>query len=261
MSATTISETGTGAPTTGAARIGAASGHRLFQRSMVFCAWTGYAAVILFIIGGVLLGGMIPPLLNANDVPEEAVRKLSENLFQIRIGTVFMLASFALFGTFGAGIAAQTRRFETHPVFSFIQLVFTAGGTTIALLVAFGWALMVFRPEAYHPSIILMWADFAYFLALFSVPLFGGWCVMIALPIFLAEEGKAPFPRWVAYVNLWAALLYAPGQLILFFKDGPFSWHGIVALWIPFVAYFGWIWIMSFAMLKVVKANEYPVDG
>ena len=162
-----------------------------------------------------------------------------------------MIASFALFGTFGAGMAAQTRRFETSPVFSYTQIVFAAAGTTIALLVAFAWSLMVFRPDTYEPSILLMWADFAYFLALFSVPLFGGWCVLIALPIFFSEPGREPFPRWVAYVNLWAALLFAPGQMVIFFKDGPFSWHGIVAMYLPFIAFFAWIAVMSWVMIKI----------
>jgi len=161
--------------------------------------------------------------------------------------------SFALFGTVGAGIAAQTRRVEINPVFSIVQTVFGAGGMTIGVLVAFAWGLAAFRPELYEPSIIVTWIDYAYFLALFSVPLFGGWCVVIALPILWSEEGSEPFPRWVAYVNLWAALLYAPGLLIIFFKDGPFSWHGIVALWIPYLAYFGWIMIMSFALLGAAR--------
>jgi hypothetical protein len=226
----------------------------LFRKSMRFCAWSGIVAVTFYIIGGVILGGMTPPLLNAGDSPEEFVRKLTENLFEIRFASIFMMISFAAFGPFGAGIAAQTRRCEISPVFSYIQLVFTAGGMVIALLVAFAWALMVYRPETYHPTLVMMFPDFAYFLALFSVPLFGGWCVMIALPILVAEEGKEPFPRWVAYANLWAALLYVPGQLILFFKSGPFAWHGFVALWIPYVAYFGWIWLMSTVMFKVAKS-------
>lgn len=234
----------------------------LFRKSMKFCAWSGYMAVIFYIIGGVFLGGMTPPLLNAGDPPEEFVRKLTENQFRIQIASIFMMISFALFGSFGAGIAAQTRRFEINPVFSYVQIVFAAGGMVIALLVAFAWALMAFRPETYHPSLVMMFTDFAYFCALFSVPLFGGWCVMIALPILMAEEGREPFPRWVAYANLWAALLYIPGQLILFFKDGPFAWHGFVALWIPYIAYFAWIWIMSVAMSRVAKAagNE-PAGG
>lgn len=232
----------------------------LFRKSLTFCGWAGIAAVVLFIIGGCFLGGMLPPLLRANDTPDEVVRKLSENLIAIRFGSIFLMCSFALFGPFGAGIAAQTRRAEKSPVFSYIQLVFTSCGTVIALLVAFCWALMVFRTPDYHPTLVQFLPDAAYFFALFSVPCFGGWCVMIALPILLAEEGREPFPRWVAYVNLWAAALYVPGQMILFFKDGPFSWHGVVALWIPYLAYFGWIAVMSLVMLRIAKPGtaRYP---
>lgn len=230
----------------------------LFRKSMVFCAWCGFLAIILFIIGGVFLGGMIPPLLRANDPAVEVVRKVSEHLMSIRIGSVFLMMSFALFGPFGAGIAAQTRTAETRPVFSYVQLMFTACGTMVALLVAFTWALMAYRPDSYDPTVVQMFADFAYFLAVFSVPVFGTWCVVIALPILFAEEGKEPFPRWIAYVNLWAVLLFAPGQLVLFFKDGVFSWHGIVALWIPFVAFFLWILIMSMALLKAAGKPQAP---
>jgi len=227
----------------------------LFRKSILFCAWSGLAAVVLFIIGGVILGEMLPPLLRANDPPEEFVRKVTEHLLSIQIGSVILMLSFALFGPFGAGIAALTRRAEKSPAFSYVQLVFTSCGTLVAVLVAFTWALMAFRPDVYHPTTVQMFADFAYFLAVFSVPVFGGWCVVIALPILLAEEGKECFPRWVGYVNLWAVLLFAPGQLVLFFKDGPFSWHGIVALWIPFVAFFLWILIMCMSMLRAVKQN------
>lgn len=227
----------------------------MFRRSVIICAWSGLIAVILFVIGGVILGEMLPPLLRANDPPEEFVRKVTEHLLSIRIGSVILLFSFALWGPFGAGIAALTRRTERNPVFSYIQLVFASCGTLIALLCGFAWALMAFRPDGYHPTTVQMFADLAYFLALFSVPCFGGWCLAIALPIFLAKEGQECFPRWVAYVNLWAALLFVPGQLVLFFKDGLFSWHGIVALWIPFVAFFFWILIMSLAMLKAVKPD------
>ncbi|MDY0046123.1 MAG: hypothetical protein RBS10_01765 [Thauera propionica] len=66
----------------------------LFRKSMKFCAWSGYMAVIFYIIGGVILGGMTPPLLNAGEPPEEFVRKLTENLFEIRVASIFMMISF-----------------------------------------------------------------------------------------------------------------------------------------------------------------------
>ncbi|GAB3377430.1 hypothetical protein NCG89_13650 [Spongiibacter taiwanensis] len=228
----------------------------LFQKSMLCCAWSGFLAIVFFIIGGMFLGGMLPPLLQANDPAAVFASKVSEHLIGIRVGSVFLMISFALFGSYGAGIAAQTRRGEIRPVFSYIQLMFTACGTMVALLVAFAWALMAFRPDEYDPTIVQFLADAAYFLAVFSVPVFGGWCVTIALPILFAPEGKEPFPRWIAFFNLWAVLLFAPGQMVLFFKDGPFSWHGIVALWIPFVAFFIWILVMSVEMLKLSKPEK-----
>ncbi len=228
----------------------------MFRKSMVFCAMTGFACIVFFIIGGVILGGMLPPLFNSAETSAEFVSKVSADAFAIRLGSAFMVLSFALFGTLGAGIAAQTRRAEVNPMFSIVQAVFAAAAMTIGVLVAFAWGLAAFRPELYEPSIIVTWIDFAYFLALFSVPLFGGWCVVIALPILWADEGSEPFPRWVAYVNLWAALLYVPGMLIIFFKDGPFSWHGIVALWIPYLAYFAWIAVMSVSLLSAVKQSK-----
>ncbi len=76
-----------------------------FRSALAFSGYTGYAAIILFIIGGVWLGGMLPPLLNASDSPAQAVAKVSDNLFAIQIGSIFLIASFALFGSFGAGMA------------------------------------------------------------------------------------------------------------------------------------------------------------
>jgi hypothetical protein len=39
--------------------------------------------------------------------------------------------------------------------------------------------------------------------------------------------------------------------MVIFFKDGPFSWHGIVAMYLPFIAFFAWIAIMSWVMIKI----------
>ena len=69
----------------------------LSRKSLAFCGYTGYAAIILFIIGGVWLGGMLPPIPNANDAPAELVAKVNDNLLNFRVGSIFMIASFALF--------------------------------------------------------------------------------------------------------------------------------------------------------------------
>ena len=72
----------------------------LSRKSLHFAA-TPDMRRILFIIGGVWLGGMLPPIPNANDAPAELVAKVNDNLLNFRVGSIFMIASFALFGTLG----------------------------------------------------------------------------------------------------------------------------------------------------------------
>lgn len=41
-------------------------------------------------------------------------------------------------------------------------------------------------------------------------------------------------------VCLWAAVLYIPAGLDIFFRSGLFAWNGLVASWIPAIAYRAW---------------------
>ena len=50
----------------------------------------------------------------------------------------------------------------------------------------------------------------------------------------LSDTGSPPvFPRWLAYVNIWAPITFTPGAILQFFKDGPLAWNGIFVFWIP----------------------------
>jgi hypothetical protein len=45
------------------------------------------------------------------------------------------------------------------------------------------------------------------------------------------------WPRWSAYLNIWVAVIGAGGVLAVYMKTGPFSWNGIIGIWLP-VAFF-----------------------
>ena len=100
-------------------------------------------------------------------------------------------------------------------------------------------------------------ADLAYFMPLFSWPIFSGWCFLIAVAVLTDDTGNPVYPRWVGYVNIWAGLLYIPGGIILFFKTGPFAWDGILGLYIPFIAFFLWILVMTWAMIRNINAGQF----
>jgi uncharacterized membrane protein YraQ (UPF0718 family) len=57
---------------------------------------------------------------------------------------------------------------------------------------------------------------------------------MLAI-LTLADKRPDPtYPRWFGYLNLWCGTLFVPAGLIFFFKDGPFSWNGILAWWVAY---------------------------
>lgn len=230
------------------------SGNRTAQ---LVCAWCGPAFTVLFALGGVIIGRLIPPFLHPSDSAEVFVTKVVDHLLSARIGAFIMMFAVCLMAPWGAGMAARTRRQEgDFPILSGAQLTCVGAGTAIAMLMAFFWALMCFRPTEYPPSLVQYSADLAYFMPLFSWPIFSFWCWIIALAILLDRSPQPDYPRWLAFFNLWAGFTYIPGGLILYMKTGPIAWDGALGLYLPFVAFFVWILVMSWATIKAIKASS-----
>ena len=73
----------------------------------------------------------------------------------------------------------------------------------------------------------------------------------------LGDQRSVPvFARWVGYLNLWMAVLLAPGVLVLFFKTGPFAWNGLFAFWFPLVLFLTWLAIMCVLLLRALNAQR-----
>lgn len=81
----------------------------------------------------------------------------------------------------------------------------------------------------------------------------------ISVAIFQYGGGRSPYPRWLAYVNLWAAVSYMPGGVILFPKQGPFAWDGLLGLYLPFAGFFIWLLLMSGYTMKCAVQNVRSV--
>jgi hypothetical protein len=236
--------------------------HEMNRKAQLICTWSGPIFAFLFVIGGVLIGKMIPPILDSADPSAEFGRKVTEHLAEVRIGSFIIMMACALMATWGAGMAAQTRPREGNfPVLTYAQLVITSACTALALMTATFWAIMGFRPEEYGANLVQYSADMAYFIVLFSWPIFSLWCAVIALAVLLDDGADPVYPRWVGWANVWFALSYIPGGLILFFKSGPFSWTGMLGLYLPFLAFFGWILFMSIMTLRNIKAGAVDTES
>jgi hypothetical protein len=80
--------------------------------------------------------------------------------------------------------------------------------------------------------------------------------VAIAVPILRDRRADPIIHRWVAYTNLWCAVMFMPGGLIVFFKHGPFGWNGLVSWWMLLTAYWIWTIVNSYAMLRYAIPHQ-----
>jgi predicted membrane metal-binding protein len=52
--------------------------------------------------------------------------------------------------------------------------------------------------------------------------------------------------------------LITPAMLIPFFKSGPFAYNGLLALYLPFGAFFLWMTIMTPSVLRAIGSQREP---
>jgi hypothetical protein len=218
---------------------------------------------VLFAIGGALLGRFIPPLVSPSDSAHVAAAKYAAHTDQIRIGAVLASISMSLMATWGVAIAVQTRGRDqyddTPPTLAWLQLVSIAIGTIVVLFMCMFWEIAAFRPGHASDQTVSSMIDIAYFLFLFTVPPFSIWTAAVGLTILRdSERAGAAYPRWLAYMSFWAALLFCPAMCMAFFKTGPLAWNGLLALYVPVVTYFIWLSVMSFYTIKAAAHPSAP---
>lgn len=224
----------------------------------LICVWCGPLVAVLFAIGAVFLGQFIPPLVAPSDSASEVARKFAEHTMAIRVGAMISVISMSLIAPWGAVIAAQIRRTERRfPVLSYVQLICVAVGTTVVVLMCMFWAVAAFRPGVYSDETVMVLNDIAYFLFLFTWTPFVVWALAIALAIFCDRSERPVYPRYVAYISLWTALLFCGAAGMEYFKTGPFAWNGVMALYIPVGVFFVWELALTIETVKNLNRDRF----
>lgn len=224
------------------------------QRIGILCGW-GF--VTLFGVGFILAGFIPPPSpsLGADDV----AALYQANPTRIQIGMVIVMFGAALMVPFVAVISVQMRRMTgLSRVPYLLQLGAGSAGCLLLLLPPMLIAIAAFRPER-DREILFLLHDVSWLMFLTPFPLAFVQNVAIATGIFLDKSPRPVFPRWVAYLNIWVALSFAPGATAFFFKSGPFAWNGVFVYWIPVAAAFIWYASMSIVLTRAVRESRATV--
>lgn len=214
--------------------------------------WSSVPLIFFFFIGMVPMSGFIPPP-SPMAPAAEIVAFYTSNLTSIRLGQLVSALSFTLMFAWGASIAVWTGRIERgFPILTYTQLMSCAGSSALTFMIFLVWSVASFRPTVYAPETVLMLNDLGWFLFLWIVPPFSIWFGAMGWAILQDKRTEPIYPRWTAFVCIWAAVQMLTTMLIAMFKEGPFAFNGILGFWIPVIAFFIWMVVMTLYTHKAI---------
>lgn len=218
--------------------------------------WVTLAGFLIGATGLIVFARFFPPPSPALSAAE-VVSLYQTDTSMKRLGFAMMMLGNGLYFGLVAVISVQMRRIEgSARILSYTQLASGAANALLLLLPSLFFTAAAFRPER-SPDVTSALHDIGWFLMVMPVSSFMLQQFAIALAIFSDKSAQPVFPRWVAYMNVWVALLYPPAYLDTFFKTGPFAWNGILAFWVPGLT-FGLIWIpiMYVMLFRAIRQEE-----
>ena len=226
------------------------------RNAQLACFWSGPVMLLLFAIGFMYVGGYLPPP-SATLTGEELIAMLNKNLAGFRLGMIITMVGFAMMITWGGAVATRLRRVEGElPILTHVQIAAIACSSLIGQGACWIFEVVAYRLDDTSPEIIRAMHDLAWFTFLAPWPPFTIWCFAQAWLILKDNRPLPDFPRWVGFVCIWIGILFFPACLIFWFKSGPFSWNGIIAFYVPVVAFFIWVVPLTYYGIKAVNRDS-----
>jgi hypothetical protein len=218
--------------------------------------WSGIVLIVAMVIAQGILMHFIPglsPSMAAKDLQQHFIERKGE----IRVGTLIQCMAWGFWATWTMAITVFIRKMEKgYPILTYSSIALNGGGYVFFILIPMTWAVIAFRPETLDPEIMQIMNDWVWFDFLFTWPPFAVFMVVIGLAIFKDHNVPTLYPRWVAYLNFWCAILIFPAGLIVFFHDGLFAYDGVGAFWMPFAVFFGWMLAMTVVTFQAIDREK-----
>lgn len=226
-------------------------------RSQTVAALAALVGVAVLFVG-MLLAGYVPAP-GADLAPAALAALYAENPFLTRLGILLIIIGCAGWASVVAVVWVQLRRADGAGGSVTAALHLITGSATYVFLSLFGvlLAAAAFRPER-DPEITQMLHDIGWFQAFLAAVPFVVQALAVGLAV-LGDRGPVPvYPRWLGYTGIWVAIALLPGDILLFFKTGPFAYHGVISFWIPLFGFGGWWIALAVAALQHARAHRAP---
>lgn len=223
-------------------------------RTQRLCAATGPAFVLLWLMAFWPIAGFVPPPSPSSSI-EAVTSTFADHRNAVRLGLMITTFASVLMIPWCVAITVQMQRVEgRYSPLAYTQLI---SGTLLVLVFLFPvmwWQVAAYRPER-SPELIRLLHDLGWMTFVGIVTTVVLQCASIGILILMDKRRNPLFPRWFGYFSIWAAVIFTPGALCVFFQNGPFAWNGIFAWWLPLSAFATWI-IVMYVMLRRAIDNQ-----
>jgi hypothetical protein len=215
----------------------------------------GIPMIVLWMLGFWAFAGFLPPPSPA-DSAQVLAEMFNNHRNAIRIGLLITAFGATLLAPFFGVVTVQLRRIEGNASpLAYAQLALSA-----LLIIEFIFPLYFLQAAAFRsersPQALQAYSDVAWLLFVGVVSTAVVQWLLIGIAVLADQRAQPLFPRWSGYLTLWAALLFAPGGLCVFFKTGPFAWRGLFCWWIPLSAFGVWFVVFTWLLLKAIDRED-----
>lgn len=217
------------------------------------CAYSGYAFVVLFLVGFVPIAGFVPPPRPTETAAQIAARFHSDH-DAIQIGMALCVLASALLLPWGAAVAEQMRRIEHRGrALTYSWLTGNALLTILFIYPCLWWAVGGFRPGS-DPAVIQSLNDMAWlgFMGIISTAIVQA--IVLGVAVLGDRSGQPVFPRWFGYFQLWCAVLALPDAVVFIFHDGPLAWNGLLSFWMVCAMAITWLILTTAMTARAIKS-------
>jgi hypothetical protein len=219
---------------------------------LMFGAWAALLYPALLILGWWVLAGFVPPPKPTAGAPD-ILDHYTAHTTSIRAGMVIVMFGAVMAMPLGATAAYFIRRIEgfTGPL-TMLQIMGAVGMAALTFFPAMWWLIALFRPDR-SPELTRMLNDAGWLQWVGGLTIYYPTILTMAIAAFIDRSDRPAFPRWFGYLNLWLFVLLLPGQMIFFFKTGPFAWNGLISFYLAFVVFGLWFPVAFWVLRKAVK--------
>jgi hypothetical protein len=226
------------------------------------CAWGGIAFSVMFFLGFVVVARFIPPP-SPSETAAQIASLYREHTQSIRTGVLLGFVGTIFLAAFGAAIAGQTRRMRgVSPTVVYLQVASVAVAMVMVIMPMPGWWTAAFRPDAWSDQTILLLNDYSWIIFVIGFVPFVAFFIATGYAI-LSDAAESPlYPRWAGYLSVFIGTVQTSAAPLVYFKDGPFAWNGLIAFWMPVVEFFTWFIVFTVLTLKAIDTDydEVPTQ-